>query len=144
VQPARAVDLLRRARTVAVLGAHPDVVRPAGYVPDYLHSVGYRVLPVNPRFAGQTLWGERVRASLAEIGEPVDIVDVFRRSEDVPAHLDDILAMRPLPGCVWLQLGIVQHAIAAALDRAGIAFVQDRCTLAEHRRHGLPVAARSP
>ncbi len=136
-----ALEVLTAARTIAVLGAHPDLDRPAGYVPEYLHSVGYRVLPVNARYAGQTLWGEPVRASLAEIAQPVDIVDVFRRAEDVTGHLADILAMRPLPRCVWLQLGIVQPALVEPLAAAGIALVQDRCTLADHRRFRLPAIA---
>lgn len=140
VSGAEAAQWLRRARTIAVLGAHSDLSRPAGYVPEYLHSVGYRIVPVNPALAGQTLWGEIVRATLAEIAEPVDMVDVFRRSDAVAGHLDDILAMRPAPGCVWLQQGVVCPAIAPALAAAGIGLVQDRCTLADHRRYGLPRA----
>ncbi len=124
-----------------MLGAHPDLSRAAGYVPEYLHDVGYRVLPVNVRYAGQTLWGERVRVTLAEIAEPVDIVDVFRRAEDVMAHLDDLLSMQPRPRCVWLQLGIVQPALVEPLAAVGIALVQDRCTLADHRRFALPKVA---
>ncbi len=121
------------ARTVAVLGAHEARWKPAHYVPAYLHSVGMRVLPVNPRFEGRALWGEPVSATLAEIGEPVDIVDVFRRSDQLPGHLDDLLAMDPLPGLVWLQLGIRNPTFAAAVTAAGIDVVQDRCTLADHR-----------
>lgn len=130
-------QVLESARTIAVLGAHASMARPAAYVPSYLKGVGYRVIPVNPRFAGQTILGEVVRARLADISEPVDIVDVFRRSEDVPAHVDDILAMRPLPKVVWLQMGISNDDAAAALIAAGIDVVQDRCTLADHRRFGL-------
>ena len=78
---------LRQARTIAVLGAHPEPSRAAFYVPDYLHAQGYRVIPVNPQLAGRALWGEPVRGSLAEVGEPVDIVDVFRRPDLLPGHL---------------------------------------------------------
>lgn len=131
-------DVLVRARTIAVLGAHPSATRPASYVPAYLRNVGYRVIPVNPRFAGQELFGERVRGRLDEIGEPVDIVDVFRRSEDVPSHVDEILAMSPRPAVVWLQAGITNDDAAARLIAAGIDVVQDRCTLADHRTFGLP------
>lgn len=128
---------LRDARTIAVLGAHADPSRAASYVPEYLHAQGYRVLPINPQMAGQTLWGERVRASLAELGEAVDIVDVFRRPDLLPGHLDDILAMKPRPRLVWLQLGIRNDAFARAVESAGIDVVQDHCTLADHRRLGI-------
>jgi hypothetical protein len=129
--------ILTSARVVAVLGAHPSRERPAHYVPDYLHTVGARILPVNPQFAGQTLWGEPVRASLTEIGEAVDVVDVFRRPELLPGHTAEILGMKPLPRVVWLQSGIRNDAFAAEIARAGIEVVQDRCMLADHRRMGL-------
>ena len=126
--------LIRGARTIAVLGANPDLSRPAGYVPAYLHSQGIRVLPVNARFAGQPLFGQTIVARLTDLQDPVDIVDVFRRPEDLPAHLDELLAMRPLPGALWLQSGIRHEGVAAAARAAGIAVVQDRCTLVEHQR----------
>jgi predicted CoA-binding protein len=128
---------LRAARVVAVLGAHHEPSRPAFYVPDYLHQQGYRILPVNPGLAGRAIWGESVRSSLAGIGEPVDIVDVFRRPDQLPAHLDDLLAMSPRPRLVWLQQGIRHDAFAAALVAAGIDVVQDRCALVDHRRLGV-------
>lgn len=126
--------VLRSARTVAVLGAHEQPQKPAFYVPDYLHGQGYRIVPVNPLFAGKVLWGERVRGALAEIGEPIDVVDVFRRPELLPGHLDDLLAMSPRPKLVWLQLGIRNDAFARAVQDAGIDVIQDRCMLADHRR----------
>ena len=130
-------EVLERARVVAVLGAHDDPSRPAHYVPDYMRAAGSRILPVNALLVGKTLWGEPVRASLAELGEPVDVVDVFRRAEAIPGHLDDILAMKPPPAVVWLQLGIRNDAVAKRLVDAGIDVVQDRCMLADHRRMGL-------
>ena len=129
--------VLTEARTVAVLGAHTVPAKPAHYVPDYLHAQGYRVLPVNPVFSGQTLWGETVRASLAELDEPVDVVDVFRRAELLDGHVADILAMAPLPRQVWLQLGIRNDDVTRRLTDAGIEVIQDRCMLADHRRFGL-------
>ena len=123
---------LAGARSIAVLGAHVDPAKPAHYVPDYLHHKGYRVLPANPVYAGRTLWGEPVRASLAEISEPVDILDVFRRSAQVVDHTDEILALRP--GLVWLQSGIRNDTVARTLEDAGIPVVQDRCMMVEHRR----------
>ncbi len=126
--------VLTEARTVAVLGAHGVTSKPAHYVPEYLHTQGYRILPVNPVFAGQTLWGETVRSTLVELGEPVDAVDVFRRSELLPPHVADILAMEPRPRWVWLQLGIRNDAVARELVAAGIEVIQDRCMLADHQR----------
>jgi predicted CoA-binding protein len=129
--------VLARARVVAVLGAHSDSGRPAHYVPDYMHRQGSRILPVNAMLVGEVLWGEPTRATLAELGEPVDVVDVFRRPDALPAHLEDILAMRPAPAVVWLQQGIRNQAFADALVAAGIDVIQDRCMLADHRRWGL-------
>jgi predicted CoA-binding protein len=134
--------VLERTRTIAVLGAHHHPSRPAFYVPDYLRVQGYRILPVNPTLVGTTLWGEPVRATLAEIGEPIDMVDVFRLAELLPGHLADLLAMKPPPRLVWLQLGIRNNAFANALVAAGIDVVQDRCTLADHQSLGLGPVAR--
>jgi predicted CoA-binding protein len=129
--------LLENAKTIAVLGAHPTSWRPACYVPEYLQKQGYRVLPVNPRFAGKEMFGEPVVATLAELDEAVDFVDVFRRPEWLPDHVEDILAMTPRPPAVWLQAGIVNDEFAAALEAEGIEVVQDRCTLADHRSMGI-------
>jgi len=127
-------DIIAHARVVAVLGAHPEPTRPAFYVPQDLHDAGARILPVNAQRTGETLWGEPVRATLAELSEPVDVVDVFRRAEHLPGHLDDLRAMRPPPRVVWLQSGIEHEAFAQALRDTGITVVQNRCMLAERRR----------
>lgn len=127
-------EIFTRTRTIAVLGAHTDPVKPAHYVPDYLHSVGYTIVPVNPLFAGKTLWGRTVVASLPEVAEPVDMVDVFRRPEHLEDHIPELLAMQPRPPLVWLQLGIRHAEFARTLREAGIRVIEDRCTLAEHRR----------
>lgn len=128
---------LEGAQVIAVLGAHSEASRPAFYVPDYLKGQGYRIVPVNPRLVGTSLWGEPVLASLTEIGAPVDIVDVFRASAALPDHVEEILAMTPRPRLVWLQLGIRHAEVALTLRKAGIQVVQDRCTLADHRRMGI-------
>lgn len=130
-------SLLAEARTIAVLGAHHDEARPAFYVPEYLVAQGYRVLPINPAMAGQTLLGQPVHATLAELRESVDVVDVFRRGDLVPQHLDDLLAMQPLPKTVWLQLGVRNDDVAQTLQGRGIEVVQDRCMLADHRNMGV-------
>ncbi len=129
--------VLGSAHTIAVLGAHPDPGKPAHYVPRYLREHGYRIAPVNPRYTDQELFGETPRAKLTDLDEPIDVVDVFRRSKDVPAHAEEILAMRPLPKVVWLQQGIRHDEIARQLSEAGIDVVQDACMLAVHKRLGI-------
>lgn len=135
-------QILSSSPTIAVLGIHHEPDKAAFYVPEYLHDAGYRILGVNPRFAGQVLFGQPVRATLAELDEPVDLVDVFRRPELVPGHLDDILAMAPRPRFVWLQLGIRNDDAARILEGAGITVIQDRCTMADHQRLRLGAPAR--
>lgn len=129
--------ILEQSRTIAVLGAHPEPARAAYYVPAYLEQQGYRILPVNPHYLDQRLFGQPVRATLAELSEPIDMVDVFRRSQALPEHVDDILRMNPRPKVVWFQLGIVNDVVARRLESEGIVVVQNRCTLAEHRRLGI-------
>jgi len=126
--------ILREARTVAVLGAKARPAEPAHYVPAYLTKHGYRVLPVNPTLAGTKILGEPVVATLADLPEPVDVVDVFRRPEYLPGHAAEILALPWRPAVVWFQLGIRNDAAAERLARAGIRVVQDRCMMPEHRR----------
>src|SRR5438067_5788903 len=106
INDARLREILTGSPTVAVLGIHREPEKAAFYVPEYLHDEGYRVIGVNPVFLDETLFGEKVRATLAEISEPVDIVDVFRRPEQIPEHVSDILAMKPRPRFVWFELGI--------------------------------------
>lgn len=130
-----------RTRTIAVLGAHTDPYKPAHYVPEYLHAAGYTVLPVNPLFAGRLLWGQPCVSRLDELRVAVDLVDVFRRPDALPEHIPELLAMNPRPPLVWLQLGIRHAEFARALRAAGIAVIEDRCTLADHRRLGVPTRA---
>jgi predicted CoA-binding protein len=128
---------LRRPLTVAVLGAHDSPERPAHFVPAWLAQRGHRVLPVNPRLAGRKILGAVVRSRLPDLDEPVDVIDVFRRSDRIPEHIDDILAMRFLPRLVWLQRGIDHPEACAVLRDAGIDTVADRCMLADGRALGL-------
>ena len=128
------VRILREARTVAVLGAKAGEGEPAFYVPAYLRMRGYRILPVNPALVGQTVLGETVVGTLADLREPADVIDVFRRPEYLPGHVREILALSWRPRAVWFQLGIRHDGAAAALARAGIDVVQDRCMMPEHRR----------
>ncbi len=129
--------MLEESHTIAVLGAHIEVSKPARFVPDYLAQQGYRLLPVNPVFLGREAWGRDFVTTLEDLTEPVDVVEVFRRSDHLPAHLPELLAMRPLPRVVWLQLGIRHDGVARDLLAAGIDVVQDRCMLADHQALGL-------
>ena len=126
--------IFREAKTVAVLGAKADSSEPAYYVPAYLHARGYRIRPVNPRFAGRRLHEVETVASLRDLTEPVDVIEIFRRPEYLPGHADEILALSRRPKTVWFQLGIRNDAAAEKLARAGIRVVQDRCMMPEHRR----------
>jgi uncharacterized protein len=125
--------ILQESKTIAVLGAHHDVSKAAYYVPRYLQSRGYEIFPVNSVFAGQDILGRQTLSKLSDLTTPIDIVDIFRRSEVIPEHLGDILAMKPLPKVVWLQLGIQNDEAAQQLSDVGIEVVQNRCTLADHQ-----------
>ena len=125
-------DILERSRTIAVVGASPDPGRPSFGVAAYLRRAGYRVIPVNPTALGQNLYGEPFRASLREIAEPVDLIDVFRRPEHIPAVVEDAIAIGA--PALWLQLGIVHRQAAARAEAAGIKVVMNRCISIEHSR----------
>jgi uncharacterized protein len=128
--------LLERVRTVAVLGIKtPASGAPAYWVPEYAQQAGMRVIPVPVYYPDVTeILGERVHRTVAGIGEPVDLVNVFRRPADIPPHVDDIIAAKPR--AVWFQLGIRNDAAAERLARAGIDVVQDRCLLVELQERG--------
>ena len=126
--------IFRTARTVAVLGAKAGVNEPAYYVPAYLAARGYRILPVNPTLSGRSLFGVPVAPTLADLAEPVDVIDVFRRPEFLPGHAREILELPWRPSAVWFQLGIRHDGAAEILARAGMLVVQDRCMMPEHRR----------
>jgi uncharacterized protein len=126
--------IFRDVRTIAVLGAKAEAGAPAFYVPSYLKAHGYRIFPVNPTRAGEHILGETVVATLADLPQPVDAIEVFRRPEFLPGHASEILRLPWKPAVVWFQLGIRHDAAAADLARAGIRVVQDRCMMPEHRR----------
>ena len=135
--PAGIRDLIARTRRIAVLGMRTEnySYKPAFYVPSYMASAGFEVIPVPVHHPdATTILGQKTYRSLAEIPGEVDLVNVFRRAEDIPAHLEDILAKRP--GAVWLQSGIRNEPVAERLAKAGIKVVQDRCLMVEHRYAG--------
>jgi predicted CoA-binding protein len=125
-------DWIEATRTIAVVGAKTGPTDDAWEVPRYLQDVGFRIFAVNPKLA--TWEGEPAYPSLGALPEPVDLIDVFRASEHVPAHVDEVLALPWKPSVVWLQLGIRHDAAAARLEAVGIRVVQDRCLLVDHRR----------
>jgi predicted CoA-binding protein len=125
-------ETLSRARTIAVVGASDRQDRPSHDVAAYLQRAGYRIIPVNPKLAGESILGERTVGSLADIRGPVDIVDVFRRSEAVPEIIAEALALsKP---AIWLQLGVVHEASSRTAREAGRTVVQDLCIKLEHER----------
>lgn len=128
--------LLQRVRSVAVLGIKTaESGGAAHFVPRYLQQAGLRIIPVPVFYPELTeLLGEPVHRTISGIGERVDLVDVFRRPKDIPAHLDDLIAAKP--GAVWFQSGIRHDEAAEALARAGIDVVQDRCLMVELRDRG--------
>lgn len=130
-------DLLRRVTRVAVLGIKTEAQSylPAFYVPEAVQSAGYEIVPVPVYYPEvTTILGQRVYRRIAEIPGTVDLVNVFRQSRDVPAHVEDLLAKRP--GAVWMQSGIRNDEVAERLAREGIDVVQDRCLMVEVRRLG--------
>lgn len=130
--------ILTTTRTIAVVGWSPNPERPSHGVARFLHSHGYRVIPVNPGQAGQSVLGEVVRARLGDIAEPVDMVDIFRRSDQAGAVVAEALAALPGLRTIWMQLG-VEDAAAAALARArGVRVVMNRCPAIDIPRLGLP------
>ncbi|MEL7212376.1 MAG: CoA-binding protein [Pseudomonadota bacterium] len=127
-------DVLQSTKTVAVVGVSMNPVRPSYYVARYLSLKGYQVIPVNPGHAGKTLFGAEVKATLSDITDPVDMVDIFRRSEAVPPIVDEALAQFPDLKTIWMQIG-VEHAEAAAKAEArGVTVIQNRCPKIEYQR----------
>jgi uncharacterized protein len=129
------LQLLQQYKHVAVVGVSADPYRPSHFVAIYLQAEGYDIIPINPRYAGQTLLGKRVYATLTEAkeaGETIEIVDVFRKAEDVPPIAEE--AIKIGAKVLWLQLGIRNDEVGKQAQEAGLIFVQDRCIKIEHAR----------
>ncbi|MDV4145360.1 MULTISPECIES: CoA-binding protein [Shimia] len=127
-------DVLKRTKSVAVVGVSMNPVRPSYYVARYLSLKGYTVIPVNPGHAGKMLFGQTVRASLSEIDVPVDMVDIFRRSEAVPPIVDEALEHLPGLKTIWMQIGVEHAEAAAKAEAAGLTVIQNRCPKIEYQR----------
>jgi predicted CoA-binding protein len=127
-------NLLRMIRTIAVLGIKTEAQagQPAFYVPNYLQNAGFRIIPVPVYYPAVTqILGQQVFRRLVDIPMEIDLVNVFRRSQHVSLHVDDILAKKPK--AVWLQSGIRNDTVAETVAKAGIKIVQDRCIMVDHR-----------
>jgi len=122
-------ELLKKSKNIAVVGLSSSPMRPSYGVSAYLQSHGYKIIPVNPEINGAL--GEKAYSSLADVPEKIDIVDIFRRSEFVPAVVDE--AIRLKPAAIWMHEGVMHEAAAEKARKAGIFVVQDRCLLKEHR-----------
>ena len=131
-QPDGLRALLTGARTIAVVGASDEPWRPSFGIMRYLQRAGYKIIPVNPFLVGGSVHGEQFRASLRDLDEPVDLVNVFRRPDAVEAVVDDAIAAAA--PALWLQIGVRNETARARAEAAGITVVMDRCISVEHAR----------
>lgn len=134
-------ELLAGARTIAMIGASDNPVRPSFGVMKFLQAHGYRVIPVNPTITGEHVHGEFVWRDLAQIGVPIDIVDIFRNSEAAGEAVDQAIAIGAK--AVWMQLGVVDREAAERAEAAGLKVVMNRCPKIEISRLGLPPVVQS-
>jgi hypothetical protein len=132
-------DILQTVRTIALVGASEKTSRPSHEVMDYLQRQGYRVIPVNPRLAGQQVLGETVYADLASLPEPVDMADLFLAPERTDAVIDQVIEQE-IP-VLWLQIGVINSAGAERAERAGMKVVMDRCPKQEIPRLSIQTPA---
>ena len=126
--------ILNTVKTVAMVGFSPKENRPSYFVFKYLLERGYRVIPVNPGQAGKEVLGQKIYASLSDIPEPIDMVDIFRGSENVPPIVEEALKLTSKPSVIWMQLGARDDAAAEKAEAAGIKVVMNRCPKIEYGR----------
>ena len=126
--------ILNEVRTVAIVGASANDIRPSFFVAKYMLAKGFDVIPVNPGQAGREILGRMTYARLSDIPVPVDMVDIFRASQAVPGIVDEALALKPLPKVVWMQLGVRNDDAARKAEEAGIKVVMNRCPKIEYGR----------
>ena len=126
--------ILNSVRSIAIVGASANDVRPSYFVAKYLIDKGFEVYPVNPGQAGREILGRMTYAKLAEVPVPIDMVDIFRPSAAVPAIIDEVLALDPLPQVIWMQLTVRHDEAAAKAEATGIKVVMNRCPKIEYAR----------
>lgn len=126
--------ILTRTKTIAVVGVSMSDIRPSYYVARYLSLKGFTVIPVNPGHAGKEIFGSTVVARLSDINQPVDMVDIFRRSEHVPPIVEEALAVLPGLQTVWMQIGVVNEAAEAMAKAKGLDVVMNHCPKIEYQR----------
>jgi predicted CoA-binding protein len=124
--------ILNSVRTIAMVGASANDVRPSFFVLKYLIAKGFTVYPVNPGQAGKEILGQHVYARLSDIPHPIDMVDIFRASDAVPGIVDEALTLDPLPKVIWMQLGVRNDEAAAKAEAAGLKVVMNRCPKIEY------------
>ena len=124
--------ILNSVKTVAMVGASANDVRPSYFVLKYLLAKGFSVFPINPGHAGKEILGRMTYASLSDVPEPIDMVDVFRNAAAVPGIVDEVMKLDPLPKVIWMQLGVRHDEAAARAEAAGIKVVMNRCPKIEY------------
>jgi hypothetical protein len=127
-------DILASVRTIAMVGASANQARPSYLVLKYLLSRGYRLIAINPGLAGQEILSAPVYARLADVPEPIDMVDIFRNSAAAGPIVDEVLALDPLPKVIWMQLGVRNDLAAAKAEAAGLTVIMNRCPKIEYGR----------
>ncbi len=127
-------SILTSVKTIAMVGASDNPARPSYLVLKYLIERGFRVIPVNPGKAGKSILGQIFVPGLADIAEPVDMVDIFRASEAASGVVDEVLRMQPLPKIIWMQLTVRHDAAAARAEAAGLTVIMNRCPKIEYGR----------
>ncbi len=130
--PAYIRDILDSVKTVAIVGASANEVRPSFFVTKYMIDKGYTVYPINPGLAGKEILGRPVYGALAEVPEPIDMVDIFRNSEAAAGVVDEALTLEPLPKVIWMQLTVRHDEAASRAEAAGIKVVMNRCPKIEY------------
>jgi predicted CoA-binding protein len=132
--------ILNSVKSIAMVGASERESRPSYFAFKYLLERGYTMIPVNPGKAGETILGRRVYARLADVPEPIDMVDIFRNSRFAPAVVEEALALKPRPQVIWMQLGVRNDAAAALAEANGLKVVMNRCPKIEYGRLSSEIA----
>jgi predicted CoA-binding protein len=126
-------DMLKTVKTIAMVGASANPARPSHGVMRFLLARGFHVIPINPGQAGKEILGQKVYATLADVPEPIDMIDIFRANEAVASVVDEAMMLSPKPKLVWMQLGVRNDAAAATAEAEGIDVVMNRCPAIELR-----------